>query len=94
MVGLGFFRRFFFCSGFAVFGRDGLAFAVGRDRANRLVSDDFGDGAIDHSLAGVFSRQTNEALSVASLCQPRTQLGRVGGRKGTDFVGGGKHLAK
>ena len=94
MVALRFFRLFFFWSRLAGFRRDRLPFAVGRDRADRLVSDDFGDGAIYHSLAERFYRQTNEVLRVGSRGQSGTQLGRVGGRKCTDFIGCGKHLCE
>ena len=94
MVTLGFFGLFFCWSRLAALRRDRLPFAVGRNRTNRLVSDDLGYGTINHSLARVFYRQTNEVLRVASLGQPGTQLGRVSGRKCTDFIGRGKHLGE
>lgn len=92
VVALGFFRTFFSGFGFAGFRRDWLAFALGRERANRLVSNDFGNGAIDHSLALVFKRLADKLLRVVFLRQPGTQLGCVSGRQCADFVRRGEHF--
>lgn len=93
VVAFRFFRALFGGAGLVGFRRDRLAFALGRNRAYRLVSNNFSDRAIDHGLELVLQRHTDELPGVVFLRQPRAQLGRVSSRKRADLIGRGEHFA-